>query len=274
MNDRLETRTVTTALQVRDVSGSDGFTFSGYAALWDVPYQVNDFMGSYTETFRKGAFTRALSNGADVRLLVDHSGVPLARSKSGTLSLREDETGLYAEANLDSSSPLAQTVRSAMQRGDLNQMSHQFAATRQKWDASYENRDIYSANLYDVSIVTFPANNATSATIRSDADCWARQAAIFDRASRQIRAGQLDGPTRDLLLQMLGAIDAGTEAIEDAVEVLEEILGVAPESDFDDVEEMLEPDMMATDASQNDPGIGPMRSNIEWLRLQAAALSL
>ena len=274
MNDRVETRTVTTALQVRDVSGSDGFTFSGYAALWDVPYQVNDHMGAYTETFRKGSFSRALSNNADVRLLVDHSGVPLARSKSGTLSLREDETGLFAEAQLDASSPLAQTVRSAMQRGDLNQMSHQFAATRQKWDSTYENREVFAANLYDVSIVTFPANDQTSASMRSDASCWARQAAIFERASRQIRAGQLDGPTRDLLLQMLGALDAGAETIEDATEVLEELLGVAPESDFDDVEEMLEPEMMATDGSQGDPGTGPMRSNMEWLRLQAAALAL
>ena len=274
MNDRLETRTLTTTLSVRDVSGSDGFTFSGYAALWDVPYSVNDYMGSYTETFRKGSFTRALSNGADVRLLVDHSGVPLARSKSGTLSLREDDMGLFAEAHLDAASPLAQTVRSAMQRGDLNQMSHQFAATRQKWDATYENREIYSANLFDVSIVTFPANDATTASIRSDEACWARQAAVFERASRQMRAGTLDGPTRDLLLQMLGALDAGAETIEDAVEVLEDLLGVAPKSDFDDVEEMLEPDMMATDASQGDSGTGPMRSNVEWLRLQAAALAL
>lgn len=278
---RREQRTFDGDLQIRAAETGDGFTFSGYAAVWDSTYPVYDSMGSYQETFRSGAFTRALQNRADVRLLIDHGGVPLARTASGTLSLREDSHGLFAEAQLDPSSPLVQTIRSAMQRGDLTQMSHQFAATRQKWDAQYENREVLAANLYDVSIVTFPANAATEASLRDGSGDCARAIAVFADAERQIRAGALDPITRDLLLQIIGAIDAGASAIEDAVEVLEEVAGVAPEADASDLAECdcctapcpcgdcAACGPVATDVSQGD---SPMRS--AWLRLRAEALSL
>jgi hypothetical protein len=71
-------------LEVR--SENEGKTLVGYAAVWDSP---SEYMG-FTEFVKRGAFSKTLNDGADVRLLIDHEGVPLARSKSGTLALEED----------------------------------------------------------------------------------------------------------------------------------------------------------------------------------------
>jgi HK97 family phage prohead protease len=122
--------------------------------------------GEFNETMVEGAFTRSLKQKDDVRLLVNHAGVPLARTKSGTLTLRETPH-LYAEATLDDTNPTVQEVRSAMNRGDLDQMSIGFRVLRQEWNDDYTERRIFEARLFDVSVVTAPANPFTSASLRS-----------------------------------------------------------------------------------------------------------
>jgi uncharacterized protein len=63
----------------------DGKTLVGYAAVFDSPSEPLP----WTEFVRRGAFAKTINDGADVRLLVDHEGVPLARTKSGTLRIRK-----------------------------------------------------------------------------------------------------------------------------------------------------------------------------------------
>lgn len=163
--------------EIRD-NGDGSINFVGYASVTDVPYEVNDMWGSYMETIARGAFGKSLQESDDVRLLVNHDGIPLARTRSGTLSLREitdpladpqgrGQTGLWSEApNLDPASPLVQTVASAMRRGDLAEMSFAFSATRQTWNADYTEREVNECRLFDVSVVTYPASPTTSASLR------------------------------------------------------------------------------------------------------------
>ncbi len=61
--------------------------------------------GSFTEVIRPKAFARTLGENPDVSLLVNHSGAPLARSTSGTLTLREDARGLRFAAQLEPDGP-------------------------------------------------------------------------------------------------------------------------------------------------------------------------
>ena len=163
-----EERQFTAEVELRDgVAGAAGLNLTGYASMTGVPYEVNDMFGSYTETVERGAFKKALSEKQDVRLLVNHDGVPIARTKSGTLNLSEDERGLRVDApDLDGGSPLVQTVRSAMQRGDLDQMSFGFQAVRQEWSEDYSQRSIREVKLFDVSVVTYPAAPTTEAAMR------------------------------------------------------------------------------------------------------------
>lgn len=255
------------SMELRSAESGDGYTLSGYASVYDVPYSVRDSLGEYQETIRAGAFTRSVGRADDVRLLLNHDGVPLARTKSGTLTLDStDPHGLRVDARLDPSSPLVASVKSAMDRGDLDQMSFAFSAQRQKWSADYSQRDVLDATLFDVSVVTYPASEATSVALRgiTGMTTEGRSACVLADALAQFRAaGVVDPVTRDLLLQVLGAIDSATEQIEDATEVLEDVLGVTPESDFDDIAEALEASEM----------MAPMRSR-QWLNLQRAALDL
>jgi len=141
-------------------------TFDGIASVVDTPYSVRDMFGEYQETMGKGAFRKTLAEKADVRLLVNHDGVPLARTKSKTLNLSANPD-LRAVAKLDPGNPRVQEIRSAMDRGDMDQMSIGFRVVRQEWNGDYTERWIKEVELHDVSVVTYPASTTTSASLRT-----------------------------------------------------------------------------------------------------------
>lgn len=154
-----------TNLELRALDDSeDGWTVRGYAAVFDSPSEPLP----WTEYVKRGAFTKTIKDGADVRLLIDHTGVPLARTKSGTLTLREDDKGLFMEARLDPNNPDAVKMRSALMRGDVSQMSFAFETIKDSWNADRSVRELKEVRLHDVSIVTYPAYEETSAEIRNN----------------------------------------------------------------------------------------------------------
>ena len=171
MADRpYETRTVTAQLELRDADTEP--VLDGIASTFNDPYRV----GFFREQLATGAFTRTLAGGPDVRLLVDHEGQPLARTKSGTLTLSEVQQGLHALAPLDKSDPDVQRLIPKMRRGDLDEMSFGFRvpAAGDEWDYSEEVplRTLREVDLRggDVSVVTYPANSNTSVSLRADSD--------------------------------------------------------------------------------------------------------
>jgi phage head maturation protease len=100
----------------------------------------------------------------------------LARTKSGTMRLAEDSTGLHVEADLDPENQDVRDLRSAMRRGDVDEMSFGFRVLRQDWSNDYTQRSITEVSLHkgDVSVVNYGANPATvGATLRSrDVEAW------------------------------------------------------------------------------------------------------
>jgi len=161
----------------------DSTKLVGYAAVFDSPSEPLPWI----EYVRRGAFTKTLNDGADVRLLIDHEGIPLARSKSGTLQMVEDERGLRVEADLDPMNPDAQRVLSAMRRGDMTQMSFAFRTIKDSWNRDRSMRELKEVQLYDVSIVTFPAYEETVAELRKKGD----QAIVNSANSLLLRKNQL-----------------------------------------------------------------------------------
>lgn len=146
-------------------------SFEGYATVYDYPYDVAGGIarGGWVETIVAGACDKSVRERDDVRLLVNHDGIPLARTKSKTLTLESDKVGLRSSApSLDASSPLVATVVSAMNRGDLDEMSFAFQVLRQEWNGDYTERLITEVKLFDVSVVTYPANPAAIAQLRAD----------------------------------------------------------------------------------------------------------
>lgn len=250
-----------TALEMRAVTDENGETtgyrLAGMASVTDEPYEMADWLGSYTEVIRSGAFAKTLAEKADVRLLLNHDGLPLARTKSGTLTLTEimpdgtgTQSGLWCEADLDPASPLVQQIRSAMTRGDLDQMSFAFRVTRQQWSPDYEQRDILEVELFDVSVVTYPANPATTASLRSQVATLARQmlpAARAEAIQAELRAGKtLSAQTMAVLQQVLDLIAAADDAVDEAQPLLADLMGV-PNPDADDNTDDTEDDTTSAD---------------------------
>lgn len=159
-----------TITEVRAERAADGAVrIRGYAATWDTEADGLPFR----EVIKRGAFQRSLDRGDDVFLLVNHDTdqLPLARRSAGTLSLTEDETGLLMEATLDPANPRAAELSSALERGDVDKMSFAFSVapdgSRKREDGVRELRDL---NLYEVSVVTWPAYSSTTVGLRNADD--------------------------------------------------------------------------------------------------------
>lgn len=143
----------------------NGIRVSGYAAVFG---QETNIGGYFREVIAPGAFSEAIGRD-DVVFLINHDGLPLARTRSGTLTLSQDETGLKMETVLDEKDPDVQSIVGKMKRGDLDKMSFAFVPEVQEWDETGDLplRTIRKAQLFDVSIVTTPAYDGTSIGLRS-----------------------------------------------------------------------------------------------------------
>lgn len=160
------THEIRAGLPVEIRADDDGtIKVSGYAAVFN---EEADIGGMFREVIAPGAFKDAVGRD-DVVFLVNHDGLPMARTRSGTLKLKEDKRGLFMETELDPEDPDVKSIVPKMRRGDLDKMSFAFAPTVQEWDDSEETplRTIREARLYDVSIVTSPAYEGTDIGLRS-----------------------------------------------------------------------------------------------------------
>ena len=160
-------REIRARLENAEIRADDGeIRVSGYAAVFGEETNIG---GMFTEVIERGAFKNAIARQDDVVFLINHDGLPLARTRSGTLKLIEDERGLYMEASLDGEDPDVRSIVPKMKRGDLDKMSFAFIPERQAWDDSGKmpKRMIQDVRLYDVSIVTTPAYDGTAIGLRS-----------------------------------------------------------------------------------------------------------
>jgi len=157
---------VTMDCEVRAIAtDSTSLRIGGYAAQFN-----KEATGlSFREVIAPGAFTRTLQSGEPVFLLVNHDtdNLPLASTQSGTMALRQDETGLYMEADLDPNNPRAQELASAVSRGDVSKMSFAFTVEPGGDTREAGLRTLQDLNLFEVSVVTWPAYDATTVGMRT-----------------------------------------------------------------------------------------------------------
>ncbi|MFJ2575973.1 HK97 family phage prohead protease [Kitasatospora aureofaciens] len=225
-------------------TGGSRLVFTGYASATERSYEMQDWLGPYTEIVRAGAFAKTLSEAPDTAFLLNHGGATMARTKPGTLHMAEDSTGLLTEAHLDPARSDVQIVRSGVEGGELDEMSFAFRVIRQQWSPDYDQRDILEVSLDhgDVSVVNYGANPHTGGTV----GLRARQAAtlarsdmpalVRRRAVDQLRAGGLEAGTAETLAHVLQLIAAADGAVDVAQPLLAEVLGV-PNPDADAVEQ-------------------------------------
>ncbi len=133
-------------LTLKGVSG-DG-SFSGYASLFGEVDLGRD-------TIEPGAFSKSLrARGAvGVRMLFQHD--PAEPIGAWTV-IREDERGLYVEGVLSPGVARAREVHALMKSGALDGLSIGFRTVRARTDKASGVRRILEADLWEISVVTFP----------------------------------------------------------------------------------------------------------------------
>ena len=239
---KTERRTFT----VRDIEtrAEDGkLRMAGYAAVFNEPSLPLPFI----EKIAPGAFRKTLSETPDVRLLINHEGLPLARTKNGSMSLYEDERGLYFEAELADTQE-ARDLHTLVARGDVDQMSFAFRVIRQKWNDDRTERMLTEVSLADgdVSIVTYPAYPATSVEARE----------ALKRAIAEIKEGrEVSGDSLLVLESIFGDLTEGHEYVMKAVEVMGALLGNNEEEETPE-EEIPTEDSSITQIITDTPGEG------------------
>ena len=170
----VEFRTVEVGgLELRAVEGDERempMRFAGYAAVFNSPSEPLPFV----ETIAPGAFRRSLNSGSEKRMFLNHNtDQVLGSTKAGTLSLLEDERGLYVEADLPDTT-YGRDLSVLMQRGDVHSMSFGFSVPKggDSWSNDGSSRELREVILHEVSVVTgFPAYPATEgAQVRTAED--------------------------------------------------------------------------------------------------------
>ena len=147
-------------------AGSAETVLEGYSVVWD---SLSVEMWGFREKFEAGAFAANLRTDPDVKALVGHDPSKLlGRTTSGTLSVKEDDTGLLMRVTVPDTTLGRDTV-TLVNRGDLTQMSFAFRTKSERWDQTDDGeiRTVTEADLFDVSLVTYPAYPETSVGVRS-----------------------------------------------------------------------------------------------------------
>lgn len=165
-NDRKQrqVRSLPQNFKTRDADGK--LYIEGYFAVFDSPYPLWD---GAEEVIKPGAFEDVLTQ--DVRALVNHdTTLVMGRTTAGTLLLKQDETGLWGEIEVNRDDTDAMNLYARVQRGDVSQCSFGFDIERETFVNLGDDRcrwEIEKVNpLYEVSVCTFPAYEATSVSAR------------------------------------------------------------------------------------------------------------
>ena len=159
------TRSFKSDLKVREATEQEEKVIEGYFVVFD---SVTELWPGCFEEIARSAFDDTLEN--DIRALINHNTeLVLARTKSGTLTLRVDEKGLWARIVVNENDIDALNLYARVQRGDVDQCSFGFNVL----DEDIEYRDdgttkwtINKVDLHEVSVVTFPAYEDTGVQAR------------------------------------------------------------------------------------------------------------
>ena len=116
-NERQQRQVRCVAQQFQTRSANDDLFIEGYFSVFNSEYPLWE---GASEIVKPGAFTNSVSG--DVRALINHdSSLVLGRTKAGTLTLRQDERGLWGSIRINRDDVDAMNLYARVQRGDVDQ---------------------------------------------------------------------------------------------------------------------------------------------------------
>ena len=157
-----QVRSCGTNFQTREDGGP---VIEGYFAVFNSNYEL---WPNASEQVAPGAFRETL--GGDIRALADHdTRLVLGRTTAGTLSLREDDKGLFGTIKINEQDGDAMNLYARVQRGDVSQCSFGFDILDEEYIEQLDGGALWiirKVKLYEVSVVTFPAYVETAVSAR------------------------------------------------------------------------------------------------------------
>lgn len=165
--EKLELRLQEPSLETND---ENEMIVSGYVNKTNQWSQVLGQRNKFVERISKGAFKRAIERAKEIRFLAEHDNEKiLASTKNGSLTLREDETGLWMSAKITDTS-WGRDYHTLIKDGIIENMSFGMRVTKQKWDKRNDGiseRTVYDLELTEVSAVKNPAYIQSTLNARS-----------------------------------------------------------------------------------------------------------
>lgn len=182
---------------------------SGYFTRYNRAYPMWDAVGPYKEKVRAGAGARTLATKPEVAFLINHGGMAMARTTSGTLELEErggSDPGGWHDAWLNPKRSDVNDLVHAIDDRNVPQMSFAFMIPDGGgvWSEDFTEFEIieYDMDGGDVSAVNFGANPYT--------DITARTAEILDDLARLPRGALMEARAR---LDRIGGTEQARERI-------------------------------------------------------------
>lgn len=153
-------------LNTRNETNDEEMKITGYFVVFNSETELFD--GMFEEISDKAFRDIDLS---DVRALADHDTAKvLGRTKSQTLTLSVDEKGLYGEITINKNDTEAVNLYERVKRGDIDQCSFGFNILDEQMEQRADGTTkwtITEIELFEVSVVTFPAYSDTAVEARS-----------------------------------------------------------------------------------------------------------
>lgn len=164
-------------LRTLEQTEDNNYVVDGYATTFNSPYELyRDGKYIVMEQVDRHAFDEAYTE--DTIFQYDHSGMVYARTRNKTLLLETNDHGLKVTADLGSTEA-SRGIWEAIDKGLIDRMSFAFTVAGDSYEEEEQaNGDIILTRtikkigrLYDVSAVSFPANEQTSISARTKELC-------------------------------------------------------------------------------------------------------
>lgn len=152
--------------------------FFGYAAVFNIRTAIgNPLTWGFYEELAPGTFSKTLAEG-DARFLIDHASYyVVSRVSAGSLYLAQDRSGLTSDSALSPDLSYVNDLKTNVRLRNITGMSFGFQVTKDDWHAEevttsdgnaaeVQVRVIREVKLIEVSAVTFPAYEETTAGLR------------------------------------------------------------------------------------------------------------
>lgn len=141
-----------------EIRAAEDGTVEGYGSVFDV-------QDSYADVIEKGAFAKSISTHKSAKsmpaMLWQHdSSQPIGV----WTSMSEDDNGLRISGRLAMDTVKGKEAHALLKMGALNGLSIGFMTKQFRYDQETEIRTLTEVDLWEVSLVTFPANTQARVT--------------------------------------------------------------------------------------------------------------